>query len=91
MSKKEIKETPSYTFDPVKDISAVEQFGFIDLVQANLTSSVPGSIESEDSQFNGIEDPAAVAGRPRDVFEQAQGSKVVAGYVPPSNDAPKEE
>lgn len=90
MSKNDVKEV-SYTFDPVRDISAVEQFGYIDLVAANLTSSVPASIQIEDSKFNGIEDPAAVAGRPRDIFEQAQGSKVVAGYKAPSNEEQKNE
>lgn len=70
----------SWDFDPIRDIAPVEQFGFIDLVAANATSSVPGAIESEDSKFNGIEDPAAIAGRPRDIFEHAQGSKVIAGY-----------
>lgn len=75
MSKK-ISEK-SWTFDPVRDIQAVEQFGFIDIVQANKTSSVPASIEVEESRYNGIEDPAAIAGRPRDVFEHAQGSKAI--------------
>lgn len=79
-------EAPSWDFDPVKDIAAVEQFGYVDLVAANRTSSVPASITSEDSQFNGIEDPAAVAGRPRDIFEQGQASKVVAGYQVPSEE-----
>lgn len=81
----------SFTFDPVKDISPVEQFGYIDLVAANLTSSVPASITVEDAQYNGIEDPGAVAGRPRDIFEQAQGSKVVVGYKAPSSEENKTE
>lgn len=90
MEKKVVKEV-SYTFDPRRDISAVEQFGYIDLVAANLSSSVPASIQIEESKFNGIEDPAAVGGRPRDIFEQAQGSKVIAGYKAPSNEEQKTE
>lgn len=90
MAKKDVIKV-SYTFDPVRDISAVEQFGYIDLVAANLTSSVPSSIQIEESKFNGIEDPAAVAGRPRDIFEQAQGSKVIAGYKAPSNEEKQTE
>lgn len=74
----------SYTFDPVRDIAAVEQFGFVDLVKANLASSVPSTIEAPDEKYNGIEDPASIAGRPRDLFEQAQGSKVIASYTPPA-------
>lgn len=83
MSKEVVKTGPSWDFDPIRDIAPVEQFGFIDLVAANRTSSVPGAIESEDSKFNGIEDPASIAGRPRDIFEQAQGNKVIAGYKAP--------
>lgn len=90
MAKKEVKEV-SYTFDSVRDISPVEQFGYIDLVAANLTSSVPASIQIEEVKFNGIEEPGAIAGRPRDVFEQAQGSKVIAGYQAPSNEENKTE
>lgn len=85
MSKEVIKKGPSWDFDPIRDIAPVEQFGFIDLVAANRTSSVPGAIESEDSKFNGIEDPAAIGGRPRDIFEQAQGNKVIAGYKAPES------
>lgn len=73
----------SFTFDPVKDISAVQQFGSVDLVKANLASSVPSTIESPDERYNGIEDPAAIAGRPRDLFEHAQASKVIASYKAP--------
>lgn len=79
-------DLPSWDFDPVKDIAPVEQFGYVDLVAANRTSSVPASITSEDSKFNGIEDPAAVAGRPRDIFEQGQASKAVASYQAPSEE-----
>ena len=83
---KEKHEAPSFTFDPARDISPVEQFGYIDLVAANLTSSVPASITVDEAKYNGIEDPGAIAGRPRDVFEQAQASKAVLGYKAPSPD-----
>lgn len=90
--KKVIEEVKEYVFNPLRDIAAVEQFGSVDLVKANLTSSVPASIESEDSKFNGIEDPAAIAGRPRDIFEHAQASKVIAGYkAPTADDVPPAE
>lgn len=78
------------TFDPRRDIAAVVPYGFIDLVGANNASSVPSSVVSEDSKFNGIEHPGAVAGRPRDVFEHAQGSRVIQGYTPPEKDSDTE-
>lgn len=84
------KNVSSLGYDPIRDIARVVQFGFVDLAKANSTSSIPASIESEDTKFNGIEDPAAIAGRPADVFEHAQASKVIAGYVPPKKEEPAE-
>lgn len=72
-----------FDFDPVRDICAVDQFGFVDLVKANLTGSVPASIEADDIRFNGMEDPAAIGGRPSDAFEAAQAARVITGYKAP--------
>lgn len=83
-------EKVSYSYDPVRDICAVEQVGFIDLTLANQTSSVPASLVIEEHQYNGIEDPRSIGARPRDVFETAQANKVIAGYVPPKDESQAE-
>ena len=56
-------------FDPVKDISPVDQFGFIDLKSALATGVVPSQLPDSDSDYNGIESPEAILGKPRDIFE----------------------
>ena len=64
-------------FDPVRDLQAVDQFGFIDLKTALDSSVVPSQLPDSDSDYNGIDDPAQVAGKPRDVFEAIDAQKVI--------------
>ena len=61
-----------FAFDPVKDIAPVDQFGFIDLKSALSTGVVPSQLPDSDSDYNGIENPEAVLGTPRDIFEHYQ-------------------
>ena len=56
-------------FDPVKDIYEVDQFGFIDLQECLANGEVPSSIADSEDQYNGIEDPAEILGKPSDVFD----------------------
>lgn len=56
-------------FDPVRDIAPVEQFGFIDLKTALSESVVPSQMPDSDSDYNGIDEPDKVLGKPRDIFE----------------------
>lgn len=78
-------------YDPVTDIMAVEQFGFVDLCKANETSTVPAVDGLDEDRYNGIEDPNSIGARPRDVFEQMQANKQIVGYKAPAKDeTPKE-
>lgn len=56
-------------FDPKKDIHEVDQFGFIDLQECLANGEVPASIADSEDQYNGIEDPAEILGKPSDVFD----------------------
>ena len=56
-------------FDKIKDISPVDQVGFIDLAECLLNGEVPASIADSEDQYNGIEDPGEILGKPSDVFE----------------------
>lgn len=56
-------------FDPVRDISPVDQFGFVDLKSALANSAVPSVMPGADLDYNGVDDPSAIIGKPRDVFE----------------------
>lgn len=70
-------------YNPERDIKAVSQTGFVDIVKANSMNSLPANLNCDALVYNEIEDPRSIAGRPRDSFEHAQGSKAVADYVPP--------
>lgn len=65
-------KVPSTRFDPVRDVCPVSQTGFVDLNSAFANNFVPSVAENAESDYNGIEDPASILGRPRDVFEAMQ-------------------
>lgn len=73
-------------FNPVKDIMAVEQFGFVDIVKANATGVVDTPLDSEDLRYNGIEDPRSIGARPADIFEAMQANVAISGYTNPETD-----
>lgn len=56
-------------FNPEQDIHEVDQFGFIDLVECMANGEVPSTIADSEDQYNGIEDPGEILGKPSDVFE----------------------
>ena len=56
-------------YNPVKDIHDVDQFGFIDLQECLANGEVPATIADSEDQYNGIEDPGEILGKPSDVFE----------------------
>lgn len=73
-------------YDEVCDLEKVSQTGFVDIVKANQTSSVPAALEVDESRFNGIEDPASIGLRPRDEFERQQANVATVNYKAPKKD-----
>lgn len=65
----------SLPFDPVRDIAPVDQFGFIDLKTALAESVVPSQMPESDADYNGIDEPDKVLGKPRDIFEAIDAQK----------------
>lgn len=61
-----VKDCP---FDPVRDIAPVEQFGFIELKDALANSIVPSQMSESETDYNGIDEPDKILGKPRDIFE----------------------
>lgn len=51
------------------DIQDVDQFGFVNLAECMENGVVPSSISDTEMDYNDIEDPASIMGKPRDVFE----------------------
>lgn len=73
-------------YNPVRDLQPVDPFGAVDLVTAHAMHSLPSNIESGDLLYNEIDDPRSIGVRPSDVFEAAQASKAISGYVPPKSE-----
>lgn len=67
-----VYDTP---FDPVRDLAPVDQFGFIDLKTALSESIVPSQMPESDTDYNGIDEPDKVLGKPRDIFEAMDAQK----------------
>lgn len=83
----------SIKFDPVRDQSPVDQFGFIDLKSALENSVVPSQMPGSEEDYNGIDDPSKVLGTPRDIFEAIDAQKAVeaAAAAHPSGEGEKTE
>lgn len=66
---KETISEVSFTYDPIKDLAPVDQFGFVDLHDAFVNHSIPGDLSPVSEEYNGVEDPASLLGKSSDVFE----------------------
>lgn len=56
-------------YNPMCDRCAVEPFGYVNLVEAVENGTVPSSINNVESEYNDIEDPSTIIGKPGDIFE----------------------
>ena len=56
-------------FDPARDISAVSQSDYIDVRDAFVNGLVPENVASSPLEYDGVEDPLKVFGRPANEFE----------------------
>lgn len=56
-------------YNEICDNSPVEQYGFVDLCEVISNGAVPTSVSDTDLDYNDIEDPASILGKPHDVFE----------------------
>lgn len=71
-----------FLFNPIKDKTPVTGSGFIDLKSAMVNHTIPSNIAESDMQYNGIDDPTAILGKPRDVFEAMEMQKSINEYKP---------
>lgn len=56
-------------YNPVVDLKPVDAFGFLDLASAYVNKTVPSDTVTQETEYNGIDDPASILGKPRDVFD----------------------
>lgn len=72
--------SPSFGFDPVKDLHPVDPYGFIDLRSAYENHNVPTQVADEVANYNGIEDPESLLGTAKDVFEAYRMRDAIQKY-----------
>lgn len=60
-----------------RDIAPVVQIGFIDLRVAYATGVVACDIDGVEGNFNGVESPESIIGKPDDVFSAMRAAKAV--------------
>lgn len=68
-----------------KDIAEVDQFGYVDLRQAFENGYVPGDTGVVDENFNDIDDPRSIVGKPGDAFEAMRMQDKIVEYVKSSS------
>lgn len=56
-------------YNEMTDLHDVDQFGFVDLVECLENGQVPSTISDSEPQYNDIDDPGSILGKPSDVFE----------------------
>ena len=56
-------------FNPERDLKEVEPFGFVDLKNAFVERCVPSQVGESESDYNGIDNPESILGKPSDVFD----------------------
>lgn len=73
-------------FNPKRDKTFVSQTGFIDLKSAMVNNAIPSEVAETEENYNGIEDPASILGKPTDVFEAMDMQAHINSFTPPSGD-----
>lgn len=77
-------------FNPVRDKSDVDQYGFVDL-SAIIRDNVAPAVDSDGHPvgYSGIDDPNVIVGKPDDVFDSFRMRHDIAAAVKSKSDAAK--
>lgn len=75
-----MKRTGKY--NEVKDLSPVDQVGYIDLGEAIRNGYIPASMNEDDTVYNEIDDPASLMHNASDVFELYRQADYVKSFTP---------
>lgn len=78
-------------YDPVRDLQPVDQFGFIDLKVALDKSCIPSQLPDSETDYNGIDEPQQVAGKPRDIFEAMDSQRALEAAAAAAEAEKKDE
>lgn len=77
-------------YNPVEDIKPVDSFGWLDLASAYVNKTVPSDTVTQDTEYNGIDDPASILGKPTDVFHALRMQDSIEAAVSSQNDSKSE-
>lgn len=80
-----VQDFKPYDVRPRTDLNVVPQFGWLNLRISYATGVVQGNIESVEGNFNGIDDPRGILGKPDDVFAALRASASVESVAAPSS------
>lgn len=73
-------------YNPRTDIKKVSPTGALDLKSAYANNAIPAGLTVSEAKFNGIDDPASIAGRVRDTIDAAVTEHSIRGFKPPKKD-----
>lgn len=82
-----VMEIGACRYNPVRDCTPVSQTGFIDLCSAFVNNTIPPSIGVSETEYNGMDDPSMILGKPSDVFEAIEMESHINSYRPDSDSA----
>lgn len=74
-------------FNPERDLKAVEPFGFVDLKDSYINNCVPSQSPEAETDYNGIQDPSSILGRPSDVFDALRMAQDIEKRVAKADDS----
>lgn len=69
-------------FDSRRDITKVDQFGYVDLPKVLVNNTLPANMSNNDLKYSDIDNPQSVMNRPKDVFEVAHLERSIRDYKP---------
>lgn len=75
----------SCKYNPKRDLKKVSPIGALDLKTAFANNAIPANLQTSEGKFNGIDDPASIAGRPKDLIDSYVIEHQIKGYKAPEN------
>lgn len=78
-------------YDPQRDLTPVDEFGFIDLKSALENSVVPSQMPESETDYNGIDEPQKILGKPHDIFEAMDTQKALEAAASATSDGEQKD
>ena len=73
-------------YNPLKDLKPVDSAGWIDVASAYVKRTIPSDLVTQETDFNNIDDPDSIAGKPSDVFDALMFDKNASKVVSQAKD-----